>query len=88
MELCDSGDAVRSGAWATAGPSGIVRAPGRTLPPDTPRLLESSPLCSRLPLVARAGLMLEYRLTFLFFTMGLIAFHVSALLFAWLEFSW
>ena len=40
------------------------------------------------PLVARAGLMLEYRLTFLFFTMGLIAFHVSALLFAWLEFSW
>ncbi|KOO53862.1 hypothetical protein Ctob_012795 [Chrysochromulina tobinii] len=34
------------------------------------------------------GLMLEYRLTFLFFTMGLIAFHVSALLFAWLEFSW
>ncbi|KAL1527389.1 hypothetical protein AB1Y20_016057 [Prymnesium parvum] len=34
------------------------------------------------------GLMLEYRLTFLFFTMGLVAFHVSALLFAWLEFSW
>ena len=34
------------------------------------------------------GLMLEYRLTFLFFTMGLIAFHLSALLFAWLEFSW
>jgi len=34
------------------------------------------------------GLMLEYRLTFLFFTMGLIAFHGSALLFAWLEFSW
>ena len=34
------------------------------------------------------GLMLEYRLTFLFFTMGLIAFHISALLFAWLEFSW
>ena len=32
--------------------------------------------------------MLEYRLTFLFFTMGLVAFHVSALLFAWLEFSW
>jgi len=32
--------------------------------------------------------MLEYRLTFLFFTMGLIAFHGSALLFAWLEFSW
>jgi len=34
------------------------------------------------------GLMLEYRLTFVFFTMGLVAFHVSALLFAWLEFSW
>lgn len=34
------------------------------------------------------GLMLEYRLTFLFFVMGLLAFHVSALLFAWLEFSW
>ena len=34
------------------------------------------------------GLMLEYRLTFLFFVMGLIAFHLSALLFAWLEFSW
>ena len=34
------------------------------------------------------GLMLEYRLTFLFFVMGLIAFHASALLFAWLEFSW
>jgi len=34
------------------------------------------------------GLMLEYRLTFLFFTAGLLAFHVSALLFAWLEFSW
>ncbi len=34
------------------------------------------------------GLMLEYRLTFLFFTAGLVAFHVSALLFAWLEFSW
>ena len=34
------------------------------------------------------GLMLEYRLTFLFFTLGLIAFHLSALLFAWLEFSW
>jgi membrane protein implicated in regulation of membrane protease activity len=32
--------------------------------------------------------MLEYRLTFLFFVMGLIAFHLSALLFAWLEFSW
>lgn len=34
------------------------------------------------------GLMLEYRLTFLFFTAGLVAFHLSALLFAWLEFSW
>jgi len=34
------------------------------------------------------GLMLEYRLTFVFFTLGLVAFHVSALLFAWLEFSW
>lgn len=34
------------------------------------------------------GLMLEYRLTFVFFTMGLVAFHISALLFAWLEFSW
>ena len=34
------------------------------------------------------GLLHRYRLTFLFFTMGLIAFHVSALLFAWLEFSW
>ena len=34
------------------------------------------------------GLMLEYRLTFLFFTLGLIAFHLSALLFAWLEFPW
>ena len=33
------------------------------------------------------GLMLEYRLTFLFFVMGLIAFHLSALLFAWLEFT-
>jgi hypothetical protein len=33
------------------------------------------------------GLMLEYRLTFVFFTMGLVAFHISALLFAWLEFS-
>lgn len=32
------------------------------------------------------GLMLEYRLTFVFFTLGLVAFHVSALLFAWLEF--
>lgn len=34
------------------------------------------------------GLMLEYRLTFVFFTLGLIMFHISALLFAWLEFSW
>lgn len=34
------------------------------------------------------GLMLEYRLTFLFFTMGLVSFHLSALIFAWLEFSW
>jgi len=34
------------------------------------------------------GLMLEYRLTFLFFTAGLVMFHISALLFAWLEFSW
>ena len=34
------------------------------------------------------GLMMEYRLTFLFFTLGLIFFHLSALLFAWLEFSW
>ena len=29
----------------------------------------------------------RYRLTFVFFTMGLVAFHISALLFAWLEFS-
>ena len=33
------------------------------------------------------GLMLEYRLTFVFFSMGLVAFHLSALIFAWLEFS-
>lgn len=33
------------------------------------------------------GLMMEYRVTFLFFGLGLIAFHLSALLFAWLEFS-
>lgn len=33
-------------------------------------------------------MMEEYRLTFLFFAVGLLAFHVSALLFAWLEFIW
>jgi len=33
-------------------------------------------------------MMEEYRLTFLFFGLGLLAFHISALLFAWLEFIW
>lgn len=33
-------------------------------------------------------MMEEYRLTFFFFGIGLVAFHFSALLFAWLEFIW
>ncbi|KAJ1637214.1 hypothetical protein T492DRAFT_954666 [Pavlovales sp. CCMP2436] len=30
----------------------------------------------------------EYRLTFFFFGIGLVAFHFSAILFAWVEFIW
>lgn len=30
----------------------------------------------------------EYRLTFFFFGVGLVAFHFSAILFAWVEFIW
>jgi hypothetical protein len=30
----------------------------------------------------------EYRLTFFFFGIGLVAFHISAILFAWVEFIW
>jgi len=33
-------------------------------------------------------MMEEYRLTFFFFGTGLVAFHFSALIFAWLEFVW
>jgi len=34
------------------------------------------------------GMMVEYRVCFLFFVIGVVLFHFSALLFAWMEFAW